>query len=316
MKYMFIIMSFAYSLFAMSLQTPIASFKSSGNINDIKIVKNRLYSATDAGCVDIFNIKTKKIVKKIKVSKVVDFTGEKVDSKVYSVDVLGKSLLLVSQGQQGYSKVYLDRDSKLENIVDISQHLDVVEARFLNKDTILLALVSNELISYDIKTKRQNYRIQVSESKFSNFVFNDTKSEVVVADESGDLQILDTKTAKRLQTLSGENLDNVFQIDYHNGIIATAGKDRRIVVYNTNKHSSYYKMSKFFIYSVGVSPSGKSVAYSSDINNNVIVFNSKTKQTIAKLGGNKMTITKIIFTNERNIFVATGGIFINEYKIK
>ena len=111
------------------------------------------------------------------------------------------------------------------------------------------------------------------------------KTEIVVADESGELQIYNTKSSKHIKTLSGQNLDNVFAVDYKNEIIATAGQDRRVVVYNMNYNSAYYKTSNFLIYSVGLSPSGKFVAYASDENNNVTVFkkNTKSKNAISAI---------------------------------
>ena len=88
------------------------------------------------------------------------------------------------------------------------------------------------------------------------------------------------------------------------------------MVYNTVTNVNYYKTSSFFIYSVGLSPSGKFAAYSSDINNDVSVFNTQTKEIISKLGGNKMTISKILFLDENDVFVATGGVSIHRYEIK
>jgi WD40 repeat protein len=276
--------------------------------------KSKLYVATDAGEVNIFDIKTAKNVKTIKVEKIKDFVGDLVDSKVYSVDVLEDSILVLSQTSGGFRRVDINVNGKRERIIDASDYLAIAKAKFLNKDTIILALLSNEIISFDIKSKAQNWACQASGAKFSNFVLDEKREKIVIADESGDLKIYSTKEGKFIKKLSGQNLDNVFQVDMKEGVIATAGQDRRVVIYEP--FSAYYKSAPFLIYSVGLSPSGKRVGYASDENNNVTVFNTKTKETIATLGGNKMTLTNILFLNENEVFVASDDSTVNFYKIK
>ena len=75
-------------------------------------------------------------------------------------------------------------------------------------------------------------------------------------------------------------------------------------------------MANFLIYSVGLSPSGKLVGYAYDENNNVKVFNTITKKVIGIFGGNKMTLTNILFINENEFFSASDDKTINFYKIK
>jgi preprotein translocase subunit SecA len=61
--------------------------------------------------------------------------------------------------------------------------MTISKAKFINKDTILLAMLSNEIVSFDIKTKKENWRMQASGAKFSDFALSEDKSEVVIADE-------------------------------------------------------------------------------------------------------------------------------------
>ncbi len=306
------------SLHALSAQNPDAQYKASGGVTDLVLFNNELYAATSAGSVDIFNINTKKISQQIKVDKIPDFMGDLVDSKIYSVDVLHGKTLILSQTKQGYRRVHIydNTTKKMQKIISFEDYLSIAKAKFLDENTLLFALLSNEIISYDIKNKKQNYRIQSSGAKFSDFALNEKKDKVVIADESGDLKIHSTKDGKLLKVLSGKNLDNVFQVDYKNSIIATAGQDRRVVIYNTKTHHAYYKSAKFLIYSVGLSPSGKIAGYSSDENNDVTLFNTSTKSTLGIFGGNRMTLTHILFINEKEFFVASDDKIINFYKLK
>lgn len=304
------------SLSAAKLTLPIAHYDASGAVVDMMVKEHKLYCATDVSSVDIIDLKSKKLLQQIKVAKIKDFMGDLVDAKVYSVDVQEDKILILSQAEQGFRRLYIHENGKTAVIIDADAQLSIAKAKFIDKNTVLLALLGDELISYDLVGKKQNWRVQVSGSKFSNFVMNEAKSQVVVADESGDLQIVDTKNGKHLQTLSGQNLDNVFQVDYKKNIIATAGQDRRVVVYDVDNGSAYYKTAPFLIYSVGLSPSGQRVAYSSDENNNVTVFNTKTKMVIGYFGGNKMTLSGIVFLSEDEFLVSTDATIINRFKIK
>ena len=304
------------SLFASNLKQPVAHFNSSGAVIDLLYKNGRIYTATDASTVDIFDFKSRKIIKKIHVDKIKDFMGDEVDSKVYSVDIIDNKILILSQTKSGFRRVHIHEKNKTKLLIDFSKKLTISKAKFLNKDTILLALLSNELISYDINKAKQNWLIQVSGAKFSDFSLNEKKNQVVIADESGDLKIHNTANGAYIQTLSGQNLDNVFQVDYKNGVIITAGQDRRAAIYSLKSNSAYYKKSNFLVYSVGLSPSAKKAAYSSDENNNITLFNPATKSNLGKFGGNKRTLSNIIFINENEFLVSSDDETINLYSVK
>jgi len=315
MKKIVLIILIINSLFAASINMPDAVFKADGAVTDIVYKDSKLYAATSAGSINIFDVKTQKKIQTISVAKIKDFMGNEVNAKIYSVDILDGKILLLCQAQHGYREVYIFENSKLTKIITAKAKLAIAKAKFLDKDSIILALLGNDIISYNIKEHKKNWTEQASQSKFSNFTLKNDKTEVVVADESGELQIFDTKSSKHIKTLSGQNLDNVFAVDYKNGIIATAGQDRRVVIYNLAFNSAYYKTSSFIIYGVGLSPSAKLAAYSSDEKNNVTVFKTSTKTNLGVYGGTKMTLSKILFISETEFFVASDDKNINFYKI-
>ena len=316
MKYIFILIVLFSSLIAGKLNEASSHYVASGSVADLAVSNHTLYAATDASCVDIFNLKTKEHLDTIKLEKIKDFMGDIIDASIFSVDVVNNKVLILSQGQNGYSRIYLYQTKKLIPIIKDNDALAIVKVRFLDENTILLALLSDEIISYSIKNKKQNYKVSSSESKFSDFVLNEDKSKVVIADESGDLQMINTKDGVHIKSFEAQNLDDVFQVDYKNNKIATAGKDRRVVIYDAQTKVAYYKTSSFFIYSVGLSPSGNRVAYSSDVNNNITVFNTKTKTTLAEFTGNKAPLSKILFLSENEFLVSSADKIINLYKIK
>lgn len=315
MRFLFIAVMFFTLIDAKTLE-PTHVYTGSGAVTDLMYQNGLLYSATAEGAVDIFNIKEQKLVQTITVPTIKDFTGEEVNAKVYSVDVAEGKIMIASQGKMGYRRIHLFADNSLTEVISTAKSFTIAKAKFVDSNTILISLLSNELILYDIKNDKNLYREQIGGSKFSNFALNEDKSKVIIADESGDMKLVNVKDGKIIKVLKGQNLDNVFQVDFKNKTIVTAGQDRRTAVYSTQSSRAYYKQASFLIYSVGLSPSAKLAGFASDEYNNVTIFNTETKSDLYKLGNHKMTLTNILFINEDELFTASDSKEINYWKLK
>ena len=317
MKYIIVFFLFLSTLFAQKLLQPTYLYTiSHGLATDLVYAKERLYISSDSGDIDIFNIKTKKKLQSITLGKIKDFMGDTVDSKIFSLDLLNDTLLILSQDNGGYSRIHLYKNKKLTQIISRDNMLNIIKAKFIDNHTVLLALISNDIISYDIYTKKRNWTIQASMSKFSDFALNNNKTLVAVTDESGDVHVLSTKDGKKEKRLTGENVDNVFSIEFKGDTILTGGQDRRAAVYNLKNSSAYYKMATFFIYGVGLSPSGKIGAYSYDMSNNVELFNTTNRESLGKYKVTKKVINGIYFINEKEFFINSRSPNVGYYKIK
>jgi len=314
MRYILLFLLFFLQLNAKELK-PTFIYEGSGAVTDLVYHDEKLYSATAEGAVDIFDTKEQKLIKTIHVPKIKDFIGDEVESKVYSVDIADDTMMITSQGKMGYRRVHLYVDGNLSEVISTSKSYTIAKAKFIDKNKLLIALLSNELILYDIKNKKALYREQISASKFSSFALNEKKDQVVIADESGDLKLVSVKNGKILKELKGQNVDNIFQLDYKNGLIITAGQDRRTAIYSDDGKIAYYKEGSFLIYSAGLSPSGKIGAFAKDEHNNVSLFNSSTKSDLYLLGEHKATISSILFITEDELFTASDDTHINYWKL-
>ena len=310
----FIFMLLGLNLNAKDLE-PNFSLITSGSVTDIILKDEKLYASTTASTLDIFDIKRKEKIDMVKVPKIKDFTGDIIESKIYCVDVLKDNILLLSQGENGGRNINIYKNRQFEKIIDDKAGLYIAWAKFLDENNIIYALLSNQIFIYDIKNKKIKNEVQISQSKFSNFSLSEDKSKIIVADESGILTLLDTKTLNILKIFKDFNLDNVFQVDIKNDLIITAGQDRRVAIYSLNDKIKYFKEASFLVYSVGLSPSGKIGAFASDEDNNVTVFNINSKENLYKLTKNKTTLTNILFINENEVFVASDDKKINYYKL-
>ena len=314
MRYILIFLLFFINLNAKDLK-PTFVYEGSGGVTDLVYSDGKLYSATAEGAVDIYDTKEQKLIKTIRVPKIKDFIGDNVESKVYSVDIVDGKIMIASQGKKGYRRVHIYKDDNLSEIITTDKSFTISKAKFIDKDTLLIALLSNELILYDIKNDKALYREQISASKFSSFALNEKKDEVLMVDESGDLKILRVKDGKVIKELKGQNVDNVFQVDYKSELIITAGQDRRCAIYSKDGRVAYYVNGSFLIYSVGLSPSGKIGGFAGDEHNNVTLFNTSTKSNLYKLGEHKATISNILFISEDELFTASDDNHINYWKL-
>ncbi len=303
---------------------PTYVYEASGGVTDIVTSNGKIYVSTQASCVNIYDLKTKKLLDTITIPKITDFMGDMIDAKVYNVDVYKDKILLTSQGAKGFREVHIYEKGKQYTAITIEAKMFISKAKFIDENTIIFSLLGNEMYLYDLKAKKEIWKIDVKakdaefNSTFADFALNEKRTKAVVADESGDLKLVDIKKGEVIKILAGKNLDKVFKVDYKNDTIITAGQDGRCVVYNLKTNSDYFLRKKrwFLIYGSGLSPSAKLGAFSSDEQNNVTVFKTSTKTKLFKLTNNLMTLSSILFISEDEVFVTTDSNKFNYYKLK
>ena len=281
---------------------PSKVFESNGSVISLLYNDGKLYAGTDQGSVDIFDTNSTKLIDKIKLPEMLDFMGDKSLRKIYSIDYLDGTLLFATEASKGYRSVYLYKDKNLTQIISEKDKLLVQRIAFIDKNKILIALLGNELILYNLSTKTKLYSKRVNQSKFSDFALNKDKTKVVIANESGDIPLLDVTNGKILKVFKGENLDNVFQVDYKNGIIIGAGQDRKCSIYSEDEMKKYAMDGSFLIYSVGLSPDGTIGAFAINEDNEISIFNTQTKSEIYRLKGHQTTLTNIVFVNNHELY--------------
>lgn len=294
---------------------PVKSYEVHGGINDMVYRDGKIYVGTAAGKVDVLDFKSGKIIKEIGLEQIKDFMGDPIDSEVFSVDVAGEKILILSQDNDGYTRLDIYENEKLNHIFSKDEKLYVVKAKFVDERKVLLGQLSNVYTLYDITSKKHEWDAQATMSKFSNFALNDDRNEVATADESGALNILSIKDGKKLRHYEGVNKDEVFGIDWKKHLIITGGKDKKIGLYDDSSQNSSMLSYNFFIYSVALSKDAKLGAASVDDKNNVVIFDTATKMQRYKLIGNSSKIAVIIFVSDKEVLVASNDNKINLYRL-
>jgi len=307
---------FTLSSFAFKELAPVSSIEINGTAKDMVLVEDKLVIATDMGHIEVYDVNANKKIKEISIPNVIDFMGDEIPARVMSTDVIGERYLLLSDsGKGGYSNLYI-YDNNLTQLLSAKDKKAIIKARFINEDEILLGYLSNEVALFNIKTKKEHYRTQLSESKFSDFSLNLDKSQAVFACESGILTIVDIQRGTVLKELSGINRDNVYKVAFSKDVVTGAGQDRRASIYNVKKGTGKFIEGSFLIYSTGLSPSSHLVAFSLDEQNNISIFETETKKRLFMLKGQKSTLNNIIFKDEDTLFSSSDDSTIFKWNLK
>jgi len=295
---------------------PISTIEINGTAKDMVLRGDNLVIATDMGHIEIYDTVNKKKIKEISLPNVKDFMGDETPARVMSTDEIdGKYLLLSDSGKNGYTNLFI-YDKNLTQMLSPKDKETIIKARFIDKEHVLLGYLSNEVSLLNLKTKKERYRVQLSESKFSDFALNEDKSRVVFACESGVLNLVDVKSGKVIKELKGQNVDNVYRVDYKKDTIVGAGQDRRGSVYNVTNGKGSYIAGDFLIYSTALTPSASKVAFSMDEKNNITIYNTSSKSKISILKGQKSTLNVMIFKDENILFSASDDSTIIVWNIK
>jgi len=292
--------------FAVNTFTPVASMEINGTAKDMVLHENRLVVATDMGHIEVYDSESREKLKEISIPDVKDFMGDVMPARVMSVDAIGEQYVLLSDsGKGGYSNLFIYKDEKLTQLIGPEDKKAIIKARFVDETHLLLGYLSDEVALLDIQSKKELYKTQLSESKFSDFMLNEDRTQAIFSCESGILSIVDVKSGKVIGELQGQNVDNVYKVDYKAGKVSGAGQDRRGSLYDVKSKKGSYIEGEFLIYATALSPSAKKVAFAMDEKNNISIYNTSSKLKIALLKGQKSTLNVIIFKDENRLFSAS-----------
>lgn len=283
--------------------TPITTIKTSGIVSDFVEDEGYLYVATDAGVVDIIDLSSQEIVKQIKFDPLQTAKGDTVPARVHCIDRFDGKTLMVTSDINAYRNVWIDDGTTLKKIIDSKQHMMPKSAYFSSKNKIIFGSFGSDVILYDNDEHSKRYERHISESTMGGMTLSPDKKKMIVADESGEVRLIEVNTSRVLKTFSSEHVDNIYRVAYANHIIITAGQDRRVGIYK-EKGKAYHIKSDFLVYAVGLSPSGRTGIYSSGFKHDLQLFNTANGSKGDRLVGHYAIPGKILFIDETSIISA------------
>ncbi len=282
---------------------PQAYIETEGNVIEIVVKGSTLYAATDAGKMEVYDWKSRKMLSKVEFGKIHDFMGDEINPKVFGVDVdrRGKRVLILVQDEGGERVLYIRQNGKMERLLDKKAHISMREVRFVDDDHLLIATMSDELILFEISTKREIYRNKLSLSVFSDFQLNEDHTRVASTCESGIVYIVDVMSGKVLKRLEGGNKDEVFKVDYKNRTVLACGKDKKAVLYSVPSGSMTVYDTEFLVYAGALNEDASLSAFSLNEHNDIGIFDNSAKEMKYRLVGQSSTLNTIVFINDKEL---------------
>lgn len=283
---------------------PEKQMKLSGGILDFVYYNGKIFASTEKGTVEVIDLKTWKLEKKVELPKFQDFMGGYQPPKVFSADVIGNNLAAVCESTGGNRDLYLkDEKGSMTKVNITAENLQYTKIRFWGENYIVIITKGSEVILYDVKNKKIFYRKQIGSYSFGDFTLCDNKKFGVLADEGGTAYLIDVSTGKILRKYDKVNVDQIYRVDCRAGKIITGGRDRRIGYYDINT-GNYKKIeADFIVFSIGLSLDGRLAAYQLNEGNDLAVYDFSEDRQIATLKGHRSTVGIVNFISE-NVLVS------------
>lgn len=295
--------------------SPRSVIQAGGNVQQIALLDGKIIAGTSAGTLEMYKLSDATKLSKIEFPNIKDFTGDDVAPKIFSVDMIDNTLLAVVQATSGARELYLVEEGKPKVLIDAKANLFISKAKFVDKNRILVALLSNELLLWDVKNKKEIYRIQPNPSHFSDFSLNENRTMVASSCESGEITLFDALSGKIIKVLKGGNVDNVYKVDFKQEKVLCAGQDRRGIIYDL-KSGAYERFDgSFLIYAGALSPSLNLGAFAFNEQNDIVLFDLATKNKTHTLKGQKSTLNTIVFASEKELVSSSDDQFIMIWRL-
>jgi WD40 repeat protein len=315
--FVFLLLFFSKTLITSQEIYPQLEIKTSGAITDFFIENSSVVLSTDAGTIETYNVKSGQQSDFVQLPPMKDFMGDDVPTKIYSIDKVSDKLLVVTQGNHGFRNVSIFENGQQQEIFNAKRDkMMIKKARWINHNIILLGLMCNDLILFDVGQKKVICEISISPYTFSDFSLSAEKKYVFTADESGIVHKIEVNNCGIIQEFTGINVDNIYQIVSKNGVVITAGQDRRVGVYNTITNDNYFLQKDFLVYSVGLNGDGSIGACSATEDNKISIFNTASRNENCVLSGHESVVTKMAFFDDHTFISAGDDQYLMIWKIE
>lgn len=306
-------------LYAKNVLQPTILLEANNNVISSFVQNNTLYLATDNGSIEIYSLSNNSKVNFIELEKIMDgFSDDLISPRVSHIDVINdNNILLVSDDSEAGKALHLYKDGKITKLFTYKDRLNISKAYFFDENRIVIGLLGNEMLFYDLNKKEIIYKVHPYWSMLTDFILNQDRTKAFIGAESGNVYIYEVENGKKLKEFE-LHTDIILNLDFANNTLITGGSDRKITVTNWGSEKSYSIASNFIVSTVGVSPSGNLGAYVAYEDNTIIIFNTTTKQIVATLIGSQkyVNVNNILFLDEKEILVSYNNKKILKWKLQ
>lgn len=275
--------------------TPSVSVKTSSPVLDFIVRGTTVWAATAGG--EALEIDARgKVRSKVALAPITNYWGEKTAPKIMSIDLSPDGKTLVMAAEDGY--LYSARNAKALKTAFSTKSV-VKKVAFISNTKVMIALLSNEIVFFDLASNKTIKTLSGGTSPLSDMALSKDRQTAAIAGEAGIVSLIDTRSGRIVKHLSGGNVDNIYKLDFQNSRIITAGQDRRAIIYTAAGAIAGRYDGTFLIYSAALSPSAARAAVVFDEQNTITLIDTAKRRTIALAKGHGATLNRIVFVNEK-----------------
>lgn len=264
---------------------------------DMVVKNHKLYACSEKG--DVYEVSAR--AKKLYTLPPMVTQDGKSQQKALTLDISPNNTVVVG-GEDG--SLYVSQSGKLVK-TGFSTRSVIKKVAVVSENLVIIGLVSSQAILYDISKNKTVYATQIGSSPLSDLALSDDKKTAAIGGEAGTVYLLDVASGKIKKAYKNVNLDNIYKIDYHLGVVITAGQDRKATVITDNGMLKARIEGEFLVYAAALSPSASKAAVATKEDNDIEVFGVNPNTKIALAKGLSSTPNRIVFLNESE-FAACG----------
>ncbi|MRI59034.1 MAG: hypothetical protein C6H99_05965 [Epsilonproteobacteria bacterium] len=316
MKKILALILVALSLFGVDLK-PIQEAKIEGAVLDMVLGDGKIFIATDASRVLVLD-QNFSIQKEIKVRQIKDFMGELNNADIYSIDYVNGTILYLAQAEDGYSELFLYRDGKKINVLDKSKMMYAKAAKFVDEKRAVLALMSDEVVLYDLEAKKVLKKAKAGEYFYSVMSMDPDRKYIAIGDEGGEVVVIDPKTLQKVKAFKDINKDKILSIYINDNLVAAGSRaDKTLALYDIiSGATKVVKNPDFFIYVTGLSPDNALVVYGDNEKYILKVLDTNSLSLRYRLVGHKNIVNVVRFEDEKTIITGSETGEIKKWRLK
>lgn len=281
----------------LEISQPDRVIKAGANVISSNLIDEILYLGTDGGELDIYDIKADKFLEPIKFRMVKTHFSDAEPTKIFSIDRLGDTLLVLTEMDYNERYLYVFKKegalwSEISNMRLANK--SAKKAFFIDEKTAVVSDFGNEIYFIDLESKKAVFKHKFSIALYVDFEINKTRDKIAIGAESGVIYIYNLKTRQTEQTLNFFK-DNMYDIDYKNDVVAVGSIDKQAGVYDGRMN--YFK-SDFIVYAVGLSEDAKTFSFMNGEQSDILVYDVSSKEKLATVKTGQQILNEIYLSNE------------------
>lgn len=281
----------------LEISQPDRVIKAGANVISSNLIDEILYLGTDGGELDIYDIKADKFLEPIKFRTVKTHFSDAEPTKIFSIDRLGDTLLVLTEMDYNERYLYVFKKegalwSEINNMRLANK--SAKKAFFIDEKTVVVSDFGNEIYFIDLESKKAVFKHKFSIALYVDFEINKTRDKIAIGAESGVIYIYNLKTRQTEQTLNFFK-DNMYDIDYKNDVVAVGSIDKQAGVYDGRMN--YFK-SDFIVYAVGLSEDAKTFSFMNGEQSDILVYDVSSKEKLATVKTGQQILNEIYLSNE------------------